>query len=61
MGQSVYRLGYWLDNRGIRLRLAIETRDFSLPHKVKTSSGAHSASYTVGTCGYFPSGKAAGA
>jgi hypothetical protein len=34
--------------------------DFSLLHNVQTGSGAHPASYPVGTAAYFPGGKAAG-
>jgi hypothetical protein len=35
--------------------------DFSLLHVVHNGSGAHSASYPVGTVGYLPECKAAGA
>jgi hypothetical protein len=35
--------------------------DFSPHHRVRTSSGAHQASYPTGTKGSFPVGKAAGA
>jgi hypothetical protein len=34
-------------------------RDFSLHHSVDTGSGAHPASYTMGTKGFFPRGKEA--
>jgi hypothetical protein len=36
-------------------------KDFSLLHSVQTGSGAHAASYPVGTGGSFPRGKEAGA
>jgi hypothetical protein len=35
--------------------------NFSLNHRVKNVSGAHPASYPMGTRGSFPGGKAAGA
>jgi hypothetical protein len=35
--------------------------NFSLRHRVQTSSGAHPASCTMRTGGYFPGGKAPGA
>jgi hypothetical protein len=34
---------------------------FPLLHSVQTDSGAHQASYPMGTGGSFPGGKAAGA
>jgi len=34
--------------------------NFSLHHRVQTGSGAHPASYPMGTRGSFPGGKAAG-
>jgi hypothetical protein len=34
--------------------------NFSLHHRVQTESGAHPASYLMGTRGSFPGGKAAG-
>jgi hypothetical protein len=34
--------------------------NFSLHHRVHNDSGAHSASYPMGTRGSFPGGKAAG-
>jgi hypothetical protein len=36
-------------------------QEFSLLRVVQTGPGAHSASYPVGTWGFFPGGKAAGA
>jgi hypothetical protein len=35
--------------------------NFSLHHRVQTGSGAHSASYLMGTRSFFPGGKSAGA
>jgi hypothetical protein len=35
--------------------------NFSLHHRIQNGSGAHPASYTMGTRGSFPGGKAAGA
>jgi hypothetical protein len=36
-------------------------QDFFFPYSVQTSSGAHLASYPMGTMGCFPQGKAVGA
>jgi hypothetical protein len=41
------------------VRFPTGERDFSLLHSVQTGSGAHPASYPMGTGGYFPEGKAA--
>jgi hypothetical protein len=49
-------LGYGLDDRGSRVRLPAGAGNFSLHHR----SGAHRASYPMGTRGSFPGGKAAG-
>jgi hypothetical protein len=54
-------LGCGLDDRGSRVQLPAETGNFSLHHRVQNGSGAHPASYSMGTRGYFPGGKAAGA
>jgi hypothetical protein len=54
-------LGYGLDDRGSRVRFAAGAGNFSLHHRVQNSSGVHPASYTMGTRGSFPGGKAAGA
>jgi hypothetical protein len=61
LAQSVYRLGYGLDDRGSRVRLPVRARNFSLHHSVKNGSGAHPASYPVRTRGSFLVGKVAGA
>jgi hypothetical protein len=52
-------LGYGLDDRGSRVRFPAGAEDFSLHHCVQNGSGAHPASYPVGTRGSFPGGKAA--
>jgi hypothetical protein len=54
-------LGYGLDVRGSRVRFPAGAENFSLHHRVQNGSGAHSASYPMGTRGYFPGGKADGA
>jgi hypothetical protein len=53
-------LGYGLDDRGSRARFPAGAVKFSLYHRVKKCSGAHPASYPMGTRGSFPGGKAAG-
>jgi hypothetical protein len=47
---------YELDGRGIGVRVPLRAR-FSLLHVVQTGSGAHPASYPMGTGGDFPWGK----
>jgi hypothetical protein len=54
-------LGYRLADRGSRIRFPVGAGNFSLHHCVQNGSGAHPASYPVGTRGSFPGGKAAGA
>jgi hypothetical protein len=53
--------GYGLDDRGSGNRFPEGAGNFSLLHRVHTGSGAHSASYAMGTGGSFPGSKAAGA
>jgi hypothetical protein len=53
-------LGYGLDDRDSRVRFPAGAGNFSL-HRVQNGSGAHSASYPMGTRVSFPAGKAAGA
>jgi hypothetical protein len=53
-------LRYGLDYRGSRIRFPAGAGNFSLHHSVQNGSGAHAASYPVGTRGSFPGGKAAG-
>jgi hypothetical protein len=52
-------LGYGLDERGSRVRFPAGAGSFSLHHYVQNGSGAHPASYPMGTRGSFPGGKAA--
>jgi hypothetical protein len=54
-------LGYGLDDRGSRIRLPAGAGNFSLHHRIQNGSGAHPASYPMGTRGSFPEVKAAGA
>jgi hypothetical protein len=54
-------LGYGLDDRGSGVRFPAGAGNFSLHHRVQNGSGAHPASYTMGTGRSFPGGKAAGA
>jgi hypothetical protein len=54
-------LAYGLDNRGSRVLFPAGAGNFSLHHRVHNGSGAHPASYPVGTTGSFSGGKAAGA
>jgi hypothetical protein len=54
-------LGYGLDDRGSRVRFPAGAGNFSLHHRVQNGSGAHPASYPMGTRGSFLGGKAAGA
>jgi hypothetical protein len=54
-------MGYGLDDRGSRVRFPAGAGNFSLHHRVQNGSGAHPASYPMGTRGSFFGGKAAGA
>jgi hypothetical protein len=54
-------LGYGLDDRGSGVRFPAGDGNFSLSHRVQNGSGAHPASYPMGTRGSFPGGKSAGA
>jgi hypothetical protein len=47
-------LGYGLDDRGSRVRFLAGAGNFSLHHRVQNGSGAHPASYPMGTRGSFP-------
>jgi hypothetical protein len=53
--------GYGLDDQMIGIRFPARAGSFSLRHRIQTGSGAHPASYPVGTGGSFPGDKAAGA
>jgi hypothetical protein len=52
-------LGYGLDERGSRFRFPVGAGNFSLHHRVQNGSGAHPASYPMGTRGSFLGCKAA--
>jgi hypothetical protein len=54
-------LGYGLDDRGSRVRFLAGAGNLSLHHRVQNGSGAHPASYPMGTMDSFPGDKAAGA
>jgi len=58
--QSVYRLGYRLDDR-VSFTGSGNDGMFSLWHRIQTGSGAHPASYQMITGVSFPRDKAAGA
>jgi hypothetical protein len=49
---------YGLDDRTVEVRSPTEAEDFSSIPCVQTGSGAHPASYPMGTGGSFPAGKA---
>jgi hypothetical protein len=49
---------YGLDDRAIEVRSPTGAEDFSSSPCVQTGSGAHPASYPMGTGGPFPGGKA---
>jgi hypothetical protein len=53
-------VGYGLGDRGSRIRFPAGAGNFSLHHRVHNGSGAHPASYPMGTRGSFPGAKAAG-
>jgi hypothetical protein len=50
-----------LDEWGTMVRFPEGARNFSLHHRVQNGSGAHPASYPMGTRRSFPGVKAAGA
>jgi hypothetical protein len=52
--------GYGLDDRMIGVRFPVGAGNFSLRLHVQTGSGAHPASYPMGTGGSFHEGKATG-
>jgi hypothetical protein len=49
--------GYGLDGRGVGVPVPVGVRFFSYPRR-PDRSGAHPASYPMGTGGSFPGGKA---
>jgi hypothetical protein len=54
-------LGYGLDDRASRVRFPAGAGNFFLHYSVQNGSGAHPASYPMGTKGSFPGDKAVGA
>jgi hypothetical protein len=54
-------LGYGLDDRCSKVRFPVGAGNFSLHHRVQNGSGAHPASYSMGSRGSFPGRKAPGA
>jgi hypothetical protein len=56
---SQYSAG--LEDRGSVVRFLEGAGNFSLNHRAQTGSGAHPASYPMGTRDSFPGGKAVGA
>jgi len=52
-------LHYGLDNQGSGIQFPEGAGNFSLNHCIQNSSGAHPASYPMGTGGSFPGSKAA--
>jgi hypothetical protein len=53
-------LGYGLDDGVLGFDARRGAGNFSLHHRVQNASGAHPASYLMGTRGSFPGGKAPG-
>jgi hypothetical protein len=51
IAQSVKRLDYRLDGRGVEVRLPLWARDFSLLRNIQTGSEVRSASCKMGTGG----------
>jgi hypothetical protein len=51
---------YGLDDRGVGVRVPL-CKEFSLLQIVQTDSEVHPTFYPIGTGGFFPGGKAAGA
>jgi hypothetical protein len=54
-----YSAGQWAEWSGVRVPAGVG--NFSLHHRVQTCSGAHPASYPMGTRGFFSGSKATGA
>jgi hypothetical protein len=57
----VINFPYGLDDGGSRVLFLAGAGYFSFRHRVQNGSGAHPASFPMGTRGSFPEGKAAGA
>jgi hypothetical protein len=60
MAQSVWRWATDWTIRGSRFRFPAGAGNFSLHHRVQNGSGAHPASYPIGTRGCFPGVKLPG-
>jgi hypothetical protein len=56
-----YSAGLRAGDRGSRVRFPAGAGNFSLHYRVQNGSGAHPATYPMGTRGSFPGDKAAGA
>jgi hypothetical protein len=54
-------IGYGLDDRGVRVRVLVGSKEFSFLHVVQTGSGAHLVFYPMDNGGYLLGGEAAGA
>jgi hypothetical protein len=52
-------LGYGLDDWGSRVQFLVGAGNFALHHHIQNGSGAHPASYPMGTRGSFLGGKVA--
>jgi hypothetical protein len=61
LGEGLKLASYGLDDMGSKVRFPAGAGNFSLHHCVQNGSGAHPASYPMGTRSSFPGGKAAGA
>jgi hypothetical protein len=59
--QSVYRLTTGWTNGWSGFESRRGAGNFCFRHRVQTGSGAHTVSYPMGTEGFFPGGKVAGA
>jgi hypothetical protein len=53
-------LGYGLDDQSSKVRFPATAGNFSLHHRDQNGSGAHPASYPMGTRGSIPGGKGPG-
>jgi hypothetical protein len=60
ISQLVQGLGYGLDDRGSRVQSPAGAGTSSLHHRVQNGSGAHAASYPMGTRSSFPGVKRPG-
>jgi hypothetical protein len=59
--KSRYSVGLWAGRSGLQGSIPGGGWEFFFHHRVQNGSGAHAASYPMGTRGSFPGGKAAGA